>query len=106
MSTLAKKQLNDILDFVEEEYGQQTARKILLKMEQRLHRLAIMPEIGTLDAHLSTKQYIVRHLLIAPNVFYYIHAEDSIIIGAIVHFKQSPQTVATIIQQFLNDREK
>lgn len=105
MSSLAKRQLNNILDYVEEEYGPLTARKMLQKTEERLHRLSVLPESGTRDAHLSTSEYTVRHILIAPNVFYYICTESTIIIGAIMHTKQSPKTVADAIRCFFDSRK-
>lgn len=103
LSTLAKRQLNEILDYVEGEYGSQTARKMLQKMVKGLQRLLAFPESGVLDSLLSTDRFTVRHLLIAPNVFYYICTDDAIVIGAIMHTKQAPHTISATIKQFLDN---
>ena len=109
-SDLALKQLDDILDYVEERFGSRTAIKTLEKINSKVNRLMLFPESGSPDFGYSTLvesgSILIRHLKIEPNVVYYNVDGDVINVMAIAHSKQSPMTVASMIKRFLehNDR--
>lgn len=100
-SLLASRQLNDVLDFVATEYGSITARKVFDKFDANVNSLLRNPNRGILDSDLSDSQFTVRHLQLFPNVLYYVVKGDSIIISAVMHYKQSPQTVYKTVRQSL-----
>lgn len=106
LTDLARLQLNSVLDYVEEEYGERTAAKTLDRIADKLRRLLMFPESGTLDAKYSTSKLLVRHILINPNIFYYIVEEDTVLIIAVMHTKQSPRTVAATIRRFLQEHKR
>lgn len=92
-SLLASRQMDEILDFVEAEYGSMTAKKVLEKFDANVCSLQRNPNRGILDSDLSDSQFIVRHLQLFPSVLYYVVKGDFIIITAVMHYKQSPKTV-------------
>lgn len=49
-SLLASRQLNDVLDFVETEYGSITARKVFDKFDANVNSLLRNPNRGILDS--------------------------------------------------------
>ena len=101
-SLLASRQLNDVLDFVATEYGSTiTARKVFDKFDANVNSLLRNPNRGILDSDLSDSQFTVRHLQLFHNVLYYVVKGDSIIISAVMHYKQSPQTVYKTVMQSL-----
>lgn len=100
-SLLASRQMDEILDFVEAEYGSMTAKKVLEKFDANLCSLQRNPNRGILDSDLSDSQFTVRHLQLFPNVLYYVVKGDSIIISAVMHYKQSPQTVYKTVMRSL-----
>ena len=100
-SVLAKRQLLDVVQYVADNFGQKTAIKTIKRIQKKVGRLLLFPESGTYDKHLSSNVYVVRHITLRPNVVYYIVVNEKITIMAIVHEKQSPQTVSSMIFRFL-----
>ena len=92
-SLFASKQLNTVLDFVENEYGSKTAQKVLSKIETSVNSLLSNHARGVLDEDLSDSQFTVRHLQVFPNLIYFVVKGNFIIVVAIMHYRQSPQTV-------------
>ena len=101
-SDIATKHLESILDYVEQEFGVNTAAKTLSKISDKVDRLTNFPTSGIKDENYSTKIYTVRHITIAPNIIYYLCYPDAIVIAAIVHTKQSPKTINSILRRFLD----
>ena len=91
-SQSALQHLRDTAAYVADNFGQRTAVKSVERIQKRVNVLADFPEIGLLDRKYSTKEYSVRHFTIEPNVVYYMLYPDTIVIAAIAHTKQSPQT--------------
>ena len=60
-------------------------------------------EILIIDSDFSTlfNNITVRHLKLSPNVIYYLIDENRIVIAAMLHSKQSPETVRKTISEFL-----
>ena len=56
-----------------------------------------------IDSDFSTlfNNITVRHLKLSPNVIYYLIDENRIVIAAMLHSKQSPETVRKTISEFL-----
>lgn len=110
LSDLALRQLDAILDYVEECFGSRTAIKTLEKINYKVNRLMLFPESGSPDFCYSTlaesESILIRHLKIDLNVVYYNVDGDVINVMAIAHSKQSPKTVSSMIKRFLehNDR--
>ena len=100
-STLAKQQLKDIGQYVADNFGERTASKSLERIVKKVDSLYAYPESGAFDKKYSTDSYKVRHLIIHPNVVYYIQVANEITIMAVVHEKQSPKTVSSMIHRFI-----
>lgn len=109
-SDLALEQLDEILDFVEEQFGSRTAIRTLEKINSTVSRLALFPESGTPDfCHSSLsepKGVLIRHLKIDPNVVYYNVDGDVVNVMLIAHSKQSPKTVSAMIKRFLEHSDR
>lgn len=108
-SDLALRQLDDLLDYVEEHFGSRTAIKTLENINSKVNRLVLFPEAGTPDfgysALAGSDSILIRHLKIDPNVVYYNVVGDAINVMAIAHSRQSPKTVASMIKRFLEHME-
>lgn len=100
-STLAKRQLKDVGQYVAENFGERIAIKTLDRISQKVDRLYLFPESGSYDKKYSTKFYTVRHLTLHPNLVYYIQEECRITIMAVVHESQSPKTISEMIHRFI-----
>ena len=80
-SEMALHQLDEILDKVQEDYGERIAYKTYDKIDKKVNGL-------------------IRHLLVYPNVIYYNVDGDVINIMLIAHTKQSPRTVINMIRRY------
>lgn len=100
-SDFATQNLDSVLDYVEEKYGAAVANKTLHKIAEKVNVLSKFPESGVLDRKYSTEEYTVHHFKLDPNVVYYMLYHDAIVVGVIVHTKQSPKTVDRILKNFL-----
>lgn len=100
-STLAKKQLRDVGQYVLENFGERTAIKTLERISKKVEGLYRFPESGSYDKKYSTEFYTVRHLILHPNIVYYIQEGNRITIMAVVHERQSPKTISDMIHRFV-----
>ena len=105
-SDIANRHLDFIAEYVEENFGSMTVAKTLDKIDKKVNALAKFPERGVLDRKYSTPDYTVHHINVDPNVIYYMVYPDAIVIGVIVHQKQSPKTVDAILKRFLEHYER
>ena len=80
-----------------------TAQKTRQKDTRQSKSLAKHPYIGIIDSDFSIlfNNITVRHLKLSPNVIYYLIDENRIVIAAMLHSKQSPETVLQTISEFL-----
>lgn len=100
-STLAKQQLKEVGQYVAENFGERTAIKCLDRISKKVDGLYIFPESGSYDKKYSTEHYTVRHLILHPNLVYYIQQENRLTIMAVVHERQSPKTISEMIHRFV-----
>ncbi len=100
-SLFASKQLDEVLDFVETEYGSMTAKRVAEKIDASVSRLLKFPESGILDRSLSDNQLVVRHLQLFPNILYYIVKDNFVIVVAIMHYRQSQKTITQAVNRAL-----
>lgn len=100
---MALEQLGDSMEYVADKFGKNVARKSYDKIKKRVQELAVFPESGRYDGMKFSLFYSLRHLTIAPNVVYYLIDEkrDFIVIMAVIHSCQSPQTVCEILERSL-----
>lgn len=104
-SKIAIEQLDAIAEYVETNYGVNTARKMVRNITEKVSRLLSYPSIGIPDYKFvvrTNKEIVIRHIQIFPNVLYYIVESDKILIICIMHEKQSPETVSNMIMEFLS----
>lgn len=102
-SQLAYEQLLGILTYVEDNFGALVAQKTHQKIQNKVNLLMKYPQIGIIDSDFSIlfNGLDVRHLKLSPNVIYYLIDKDRIVIAAILHSKQSPETIRNMISDFL-----
>lgn len=105
-SSLAKKQLKDIAQYVTDNFGSKTAQKAIDEIQKKTSGLLQFPESGNFDKSLSTSKYVVRHVTKRPSLIFYIVDGEAVIIMAIAHEKQSPITVSRMIFRFLEHYER
>ena len=104
-SDLAIQQLDEIAEYVQDNFGESTSRKMVHKITEDVNRLKVYPSIGKPDfeyfSKLSNSDLQVRHLQVFPNLVYYLERSERIDIICIMHYKQSPSKVARMIKEFL-----
>ncbi len=105
-SDFAKQNLNSILDYVEDNFGVTVAMKTLQRIRTQVDCLHVFPEIGVRDRKYSVSEYSIRHIAVGPNVLYYMVYPDTVVIGTIVHVRQSPETIDGILVRFLEQYKK
>ena len=105
-SELASQQLVDIVEYVGDEYGKNTALKTLDKILSNVDGLLKFPESGRLDRAYSSDLYTVRHVSCGPNVIYYLVDGEMLQVIAIAHSKLSSQKVVAMMERFLEHYEK
>ena len=98
---MATQQLADIAEYVADNFGRRTAIKTIDKITQKVNGLLRFPKSGSFDKKMSNDKYTMRHIILAPNVIYYIVSDNILVIIAIAHTKQSPQTVRNMIKKSL-----
>lgn len=103
---MATQQLANIAEYVADNFGKNTAIKTIDKITKRIDGLLRFPESGTYDKKLSNNKYTMRHITLDPNVVYYLTSDNALIIIAIAHTKQSPNTVRKMIKQSLEQFNK
>ena len=87
-SKLAYEHFLEILIYVENNFGMLTAQKTRQKIQDKVNLLAKHPYIGIIDSDFST-------------LFNNITVRHRIVIAAMLHSKQSPETVRKTISEFL-----
>ena len=100
-SIFASKQLVKITKYVADNFGYKTADKTLDKLVDKANSLARYPEASTIDYDLSDDEFTVRHTLVLPNAMYYVIKGDCIIVAAVMHSKQSPETIRGSVKRAL-----
>jgi toxin ParE1/3/4 len=102
-SSLAAEHFARVLNYVEEHFGASIAQKTYRTIITKVNQLAALPQTGTpvFDLSSSITDIEIRHLILTPNIVYYLIDRNEVVIVAIVHFKQSPDTVRGIISDFL-----
>lgn len=109
-SDLALAQLNNILDYVEDNYGASVARQTLGKITSKVSRLSLFPSSGIWDAKYTSLvadgEVTIRHIQVFPNVVYYLETAERIEVIALMHEKQSPETVAKTIKAYINSKKR
>ena len=103
---MATQQLGNIVEYVESEFGRSIAVKTLDKINSKIIRLSHFPESGIFDRTMSDDKYTMRHIILDPNVIYYLLTDNVMIIIAIAHIKQSPSTVRNMIKNSLEQYMK
>lgn len=102
---LAIQQLDEIAEYVQDNFGESISRKMVRKISEQVNRLKQQPSIGKPDfEYFSNNNYSdiqIRHLQIFPNLVYYLEQPERIDIICIMHCKQSPSIVANMIKDFL-----
>lgn len=102
-SQLASRHLLELTQYVEDNFGTRVAKQRADMIINRMNRLLLFPESGVLDREYSTKDFSVHHLTLKPNVVYYLLEEDHLVVMAIFHSKQSPETMRSILKRFLEN---
>ena len=105
-SDMSLQHMKGIAQYVADNFGQKTAVDSLLRIQKKANGLVKFPEQGVLERKYSTNEYTVHHINVDPNVIYYMVYPDAIVIGVIVHQKQSPKTVDAILKRFLEHYER
>ena len=99
---MATQQLGNIVKYVESEFGRSIAVKTLDKINSKIIRLSH----GIFDRTMSDDKYTMRHIILDPNVIYYLLTDNVMIIITIAHIKQSPITVRNMIKNSLEQYMK
>ena len=81
-SDLAIQQLDEIAEYVQDNFGESTSRKMVHKITEDVNRLKIYPSIGKPDFEYFSKHsnsdLQVRQLLVFPNLVYYLERSERI----------------------------
>ena len=97
-SPLAVDSLTAVIEYVTDNFGPAVAQKTAERILSKINKLADYPEIGVPDFELSRYRGVtVRHLVMPPNLVYYMIDKDVVVIVVVVHSKQSPQTIRKLV---------
>ena len=99
----ASEQLKVVAEYVKENFGENTAKKSIRKILDKVNTLKLSPNIGVWDKIYSTDKINIRHLNIGPNMVFYLTDEEEIVVIAVMHYKQSPATMNSTIQYVLQN---
>lgn len=91
--TFARKQLGVVIQYVNDQFGSNTAKHSLQSIMKSVNGLMKFPDSGVWDKKFSTENATIRHLNVGPNVVYYLVDLDEVVIIAVMHCRQSPNTV-------------
>ena len=98
---MATQQLGNIVKYVESEFGRSIAVKTLDKINSKIIRLSHFPESGIFDRTMSDDKYTMRHIILDPNVIYYLLTDNVMIIITIAHIKQSRNMIKNSLEQYM-----
>ena len=104
-SDLALQDLTEIAEYVSENFGDRVAYTSVEKLQEKVSRLKLFPESGVLDRKLSSLDFYVHHLIVEPNVIYYLLETDRIVVMTILHTKRSTRFVNSVLKRFLEHYE-
>ena len=105
---MALAQLGDVVEYVADNFGMRTAQKVYDKIDKKVQDLLKQPESGRYDGVKLSMKYPLRHLTIAPNILYYFVNEenDKLVVLTVVHSRQSPRTINSILRKSLEQYKK
>lgn len=104
-SDLALQDLTEMAEYVSENFGDRVAYTSVEKLQEKVSRLKLFPESGVLDRKLSSLDFSVHHLIVEPNVIYYLLETDRIVVMTILHTKRSTRFVNSVLKRFLEHYE-
>ena len=94
-----------VLEYVEDNYGENVARQTFHRITEKVEQLEHFPGIGVKDFDLEPTEFgssaEVRHLILYPNIVYYLIDGDEVVIIAVLHALQSRETVRKIVASFI-----
>lgn len=95
-----------VLEYVEYNFGENVARQTFHRITEKVEHLKYFPGIGVKDFELAESLGFgagveVRHLVLQPNIVYYMIDGDDIVIIAVVYAYQSQETIKNIVTGFL-----
>ena len=104
-SSLAIEHLICVLNYVEEQFGALTAQKTHQKIVSKINQLIKYPQIGIPDFNFYSfvGEVEVRYLTLSPNLIYYLIDGSEVVVVAILHSQQSPETIRKVVTGFLKD---
>lgn len=104
-SSLAVEHLIYVLNYVEEQFGVLTAQKTHQKIISKVNQLIKFPQIGIPDFNFfsAVGELEVRYLILSPNIVYYLIDGNEVVVVAVLHSRQSLETIHKIITNFLKD---
>lgn len=99
--------LKAVLEYVKDNFGENAARQTLNKISEKVELLRCFPGIGVKDFDLTDSTEFgacieVRHLVLPPNIVYYLIDGDEIVIIAVLHAHQSRETIRDIVTDVLD----
>ena len=105
-SRLGERLFKSVLEYVEDNFGENVARQTFRRITEKVEQLKYFPGIGVKDFELAESLGFgtgveVRHLVLQPNIVYYMIDGDDIVIIAVVHAHQSQETIKNIVTDFL-----
>lgn len=100
-SQLASKNLLEVAQYVEENFGSRVAEKKIDMIIKRMNRQLLFPESGVFDREYSSEDFFVHHINLYPNVIYYLLEDEHLVVMAIFHNKQSQETMRAVLKRFL-----
>lgn len=101
----ALEQLNVVLQYVIDNFGENTARKSLKEILKQIGGLKDFPDSGIWDKRFSKAGKKIRHLNVGPNVVYYLVDLEEVVVIAVMHCKQSPTTINRTIRYVLSIKD-
>ena len=96
--SFAQDQLKDVVQYVIDNFGEMTAKKSLRRILDDTDTLGKYPTKGIYDKKFSKNGIEVRHLNIGPNMVYYLIDEDEVVVIAVMHYRQSVDTINRAIR--------
>ena len=96
--TFAQDQLKGVVQYVMDNFGVMTAKKSLCKILNDTDTLGKYPTKGIYDKKFSKNGIEVRHLNTGPNMVYYLIDENEVVILAVMHYRQSVNTINRAIR--------
>ena len=90
--------MKGVVQYVMDNFGVMTAKKSLCKILNDTDTLGKYPTKGIYDKKFSKNGIEVRHLNTGPNMIYYLIDENEVVILAVMHYRQSVNTINRAIR--------